>query len=608
MPHRAWLQLFVSFFLSPFARANDLSLALPVPYRIVQDALIAQVFIGPAQTARVLEGPNGCNTLTLSEARVEGGARRRVRILTTLTAHVGTPLSGGQCLALFDWSGVLETNEEPYLASSHFSIGFRVVDSNILQRDGKRASAPGVVWDWVKKYVHPRLEGFALDLSPTLNGARDFVLASASDTATVTVVFDSSRVKSVVAAAETLNVELEFSAPPIPAGWQARAPEPALTEEALERWREVWQRWEGFATWVIKQVAADVDDPLRAAFSQVLLEGRYDLVAILATDGADDPVPALFIKTWVRLAGPLRQASTRVSGTDAIRLLAFISAAEAWQVLRSAAPQLGLTTDANMLRRLARALLPAVDDSALVYSTAVDPALRTLLGFDSEFPVAAGAQEPWWLRLVQTAEAATSVDPALSQRLNGWVPESADLDTYLAAVSTLFEQLATAELGRGKVQPPFAAVYQTLLRATAWQETCWRQYVLKDRRVQTIRSVSGSVGIMQVNTHVWRGIYDLQGLTNDVGYNARAGNEILVRYFVDYAIKLGEHKAAGGIDNLARASYAVYNGGPGHLKRYRIRGTNETLRQIDAAFWKKYQTLKRAGVDSAKAVRECYGT
>ena len=126
--------------------------------------------------------------------------------------------------------------------------------------------------------------------------------------------------------------------------------------------------------------------------------------------------------------------------------------------------------------------------------------------------------------------------------------------------------------------------------------------------MQTIRSVSGSVGILQVNTHVWRGIYDLQALLNDVGYNARAGNEILVHYLVDFAIRKREHEAPGGIDNLARASYAIYNGGPGHLKRYRIRGTNEGLRKIDAAFWKKYLALKSEGVASGQVVKECYGS
>ncbi len=581
---------------------------LPVPYRIVEDALIAQVFIGPAQTVRVFEGQSACNTLTLSEARVESGGRQRVRVLTTLTAHVGTPLAAGQCLFLFDWTGVLETNEEPYLVSGRVGIGFRVVDSNILDRKGKRASVPGVVWAWVKQYAHPRLAGVVLDLAPALGSAREFVQASTSDAA-VGSMFDSLRIKAVVAAAETLNVQIALTVPPIPADWRMSAPEPALTEDELERLRNEWQIWEGFATWLIKTVAADADESLTTTLGAALLDGRHDLVTILSTDSTVDPVPGLFVKTWTRLAPPFLQLATRVpGGADALRYLGFISAAETWRTLQAAAPQLGLMLDANALRRLARTLLPTVDDSALAYSIAVDPGLRALLGFEPEFSQAGNVRQPWWWQIVPSAEAASGIDPALSQRLSGWVPESADLDQYLTVVARLFEQLASVELGRGKVQPPYAAVYQTLLRATAWQETCWRQYVLKDHTVQTIRSVSGSVGIMQVNTHVWRGIYDLQALLNDVGYNARAGNEILVHYLVDFAIRKREHEAPGGIDNLARASYAIYNGGPGHLKRYRIRGTNEGLRKIDAAFWKKYLALKSEGVASGQVVKECYGS
>jgi hypothetical protein len=109
---------------------------------------------------------------------------------------------------------------------------------------------------------------------------------------------------------------------------------------------------------------------------------------------------------------------------------------------------------------------------------------------------------------------------------------------------------------------------------------------------------------MQINQHVWRGLYDLQKLAVDIAYNARAGNEILVHYLVDFAIKKKEHEVNGDPHNLARATYAVYNGGPGHLRRYRDPKEARSLRDIDAAFWKKYQALRAQGV---AAVKQCYG-
>ena len=89
----------------------------------------------------------------------------------------------------------------------------------------------------------------------------------------------------------------------------------------------------------------------------------------------------------------------------------------------------------------------------------------------------------------------------------------------------------------------------------------------------------------------------------DIAYNAMAGAEILLHYLQDYAIAKGEHTVTGNVDNLARATYAVYNGGPGHLTRYRKGKGNKSLRKIDESFWDKYRTIKSG---QTLAVQECF--
>jgi hypothetical protein len=108
---------------------------------------------------------------------------------------------------------------------------------------------------------------------------------------------------------------------------------------------------------------------------------------------------------------------------------------------------------------------------------------------------------------------------------------------------------------------------------------------------------------MQINQKVWRGFYDLGGLNRDIAYNGAAGAEILRHYLRDYAIKKGEHTASGSVDNLARSTYSIYNGGPGHIRRYRTPTTRADLKAIDAAFWAKYQAVK-AGDELG--VARCY--
>jgi soluble lytic murein transglycosylase-like protein len=138
--------------------------------------------------------------------------------------------------------------------------------------------------------------------------------------------------------------------------------------------------------------------------------------------------------------------------------------------------------------------------------------------------------------------------------------------------------------------------------ATAWQESCWRQFVKKGEKLAPLSSVTGDLGLMQVNRHVWRGLYDVKGLSGDIEYNGHAGAEILMRYLSRYALRKNEHKQPGG--HLARATYAAYNGGPSHLARYRAEKQISQLKQIDEDFWRKYQAVTSG---QELAVKSCYG-
>jgi len=585
------------------AVADELKLDLPVGYALVRAALVDQIFIGPDTTARVLEGRNACNVLTLAEPEVDGGAGRIV-VRTKVISRGGTPLTQGRCLPLFEWTGVLEATEEPQVLPGQRAIGFRVTDSKILNEAGEKSAVPGVLWRWIKENVHPRLETLRVDVGPPLEAAATLLRESGADPAQVDPVLATLRISSAVASAEALNIGVALDAPPLPPGWTPPADEPALTIEELARWREAWQGWDGFATWLVKQLAAGNSPALRDALADVLLDARHDLLDALASDSGRDPVRALFRKSWQRLRPLARDLGRALPAGEALQLLSFVSAADALETLDAAAPQLGFRIDRDALRRLARTLLPAAGDEVFAYGTEVDPDLRELLGFEREPEALARAPSRLLELLLPSAQAMVKVDPALGQKLQGWVPRPDDLDAFLAQVDKLLAAIAEAELARGKIAKPYAGIYRALLPATAYMETCWRQFEVKQGRIDTVQSPVGSVGIMQVNKHVWRGVYDLNALIGDAGYNARAGNEILVHYLVDYAIKRGEHEKTGNPDNLARATYAVYNGGPGHLTRYRKADVRPALRKIDAAFYAKYEAVRR---DGRKAVKACYG-
>jgi len=173
------------------------------------------------------------------------------------------------------------------------------------------------------------------------------------------------------------------------------------------------------------------------------------------------------------------------------------------------------------------------------------------------------------------------------------VPSINELDEYLPLVQQLLDRAVGKTLNDKGLKSTYTKLFRPLVLATAWQESCWRQFVNRNGNVVPIRSSAGAVGIMQVNQHVWRGFYEIEGLQKSVGYNAMAGTEIVHHYLVDYAIARNEERHAGGLDNLVRATYAMYNGGPGHRDRYRREDVAASLRRIDKAFWEKYQQVRR---------------
>jgi soluble lytic murein transglycosylase-like protein len=205
----------------------------------------------------------------------------------------------------------------------------------------------------------------------------------------------------------------------------------------------------------------------------------------------------------------------------------------------------------------------------------------------------------WLLPAAQAADPPGDADA----RLRNWAPTRKDLDQYLPIVQGVLHRASDDTLVKKPVAAPYSAIFRPLVLATAWKETCWRQFTRRAGKIMTMQSGAGAVGIMQVNPRVWRGFYDVNGLKTDTVYNARAGAEILQHYLVDYAIRKKEHELGGGIDALARATYSAYNGGPGHLNRYRSAKNAKSLRQIDEDFWRFYQTVKGG---NELGVRECF--
>jgi hypothetical protein len=377
--------------------------------------------------------------------------------------------------------------------------------------------------------------------------------------------------------------------------------------------RADWQQWDSFLTNVVKKLGENFSPDQRDQLSEAFLDARYQLVQAI-TSGASDPVPQLFTDTWSRLSPILKQAIPGAAQQTASQYTSFIGAMDAANSLSGIGQRLGIFRITPEALRGAAQLLGTGGADPLAYVLDVDTGLRGLLGFTGSLPEPRPSKILEQGRLERLRRKASAAIGSLGvrsayaaetdlDRLNEWVPETPEVPGYLLEVRQLLVETSDRVLAKSNLAPEYRQLYRQIVFAAGWQESCWRQFIMKGQKLTPLASSTGDVGLMQVNRIVWRSLYDIKGLNGDMGYNGNAGAEILYNYLARYAIRKQEDKQPGG--HLARATYSAYNAGPGGLARYRGVRQSPTWKKVDEAFWTKFQAVSSG---QELAVKSCYGS
>jgi len=593
------------------ATAKEISVPMTLDYRFLHRILLEQVYTGQDNTALAVDDKSSCKKVILSDPQISQ-QEGQIRTVTAVHAMIGRKIAG-RCIKLPEWNGFVEIFQQPAIVPDQPVVEFKVLGSNLLNQEGDKSLITGAVWDLVMQQVHSSLEGLRIDLAVPLKDIQTFVptLLTTLDTDIARQSLESVRFSNVEATGTGIVLTLQFQVPEKRIAQLVDvSEEPPLTHEEALQWESAWQRWDAFLTFVIKQAAKDNEQgDLRRELLQVLLDGRYDLTEALTSwnEEAVDPVRGLFLKSWRRLSPLLRQMETALPGTSAIRYLSFVAAADALKAMDQVSEQIGYEISADGLRRMARMLSPGYEDDPLLYQLEIDMELRRLFDFGPPLPVPVQSPDingsSWFF--FKPAWAEGSPDQALLKKLNHWVPDdSSEIESYLPMVGDLLDSIVDKTMHNNHLPEKYHDFFRHLALATAWQESCWRQFVKKGKSLEPLVSPGGSVGIMQINQSVWRGFYDVKALRGDIGYNASAGNEILYHYFTDYVLAKGESKDKRNLDVLARLTYATYSAGPGFFIRYSKRSSSSDIKEIAVTFWEKYRAVKK---DGAAAVASCYG-
>jgi len=630
---RLWI--IVAIFLThPIpARASQVRIPLTIDYITLREALKRKLYTAPGGRAELWNGVSDCQYLYAENpefSRAAAGGAATVQLETANSLGLGVAM-GSQCLNAVQWSGIVQALGVPYIAPG-LQLKFHFTDLNLYDSAHQKSEVVSQGFDLIKGDLVPRLNDFSYDLNPSVKQLAamitDSIPADAADRVRAAIASLTAE-PNIAALDDGVRVTLVMTVPDVPAAANpGAASSPTLAE--LKAFQETLDQWDAFLAFSIKHLGGAVgDQQFRDQLLQILLDSRYRLVQALNNPSAasgPDPVRLLFLDEWTQLHDVVRAAARRgMLGAHALEFMSFISAGDALFALDQAAPALGMRISAADLRRLAHIMAPSATGDPLQFNYREDSDMKKLFSVPepprSRHPIeeesippsapgAAPAPRPGarlgvrLLNLLAPTEADAAEDAGhlqinrlqdVADRLYRLVANEENVDAYRHDMGLLLNLSAAYRLGQissglNALDTDNGRVYVSLVLSTAWQESCWRQFVMDGDRIRWLESASGDIGVMQINKHVWRGFYDVDRLKWDVLYNVGAGCEILARMMQFAAISQPKYDPVLISSHLARSSYAGYNGGPAACNRWRRREP-PALKQVDTSFLEKYRAV-----------------
>jgi len=578
-----------------YLQAESVSVPLTLDFSALQQLLQTQLFKGPSISTEILHDPAGCSEIVLSDPKLSE-LNQHLQIKARLSAKIAVKVMN-QCRPLLSWEGYAQIISDPVIKADNPKVMYlQVVDSHLVNWQNERLTS-GDLWEQARAYIQPYFNQYRIDITPSINDmqmALPLFLPKHTHTQ-LNALLNSIHLANMRVSKSGLHSDVVFEIESIALVEQA---EKKLTAQEQLQWEKKWQTMDVLLTQTIKQYAAATElKELRHALFDILLDTRYQLQEALQQGQGNDLVRHWFLNSWAQLMPVIKMISAEHPDQAPLALISLVTASDALQALDKLGPTLGLDISVDGLRRFARLINHSDQFDALKYDDALDPELLRLFEFNQDNEQRSQFILDFWP--ISSANAAKNRD------LDGWIPGEHDLNDYLLAVRKLLQETASSSGAKASLTKPQQTVFNQLILTTAWQESCWRQYEVKHNKIVPLRSSTNDTGIMQINEKVWRGLVDVQKLRWDTAYNIKTGGNILLNYMTRYAIKRGEHRRQGGIENLARATYSAYNGGPSQISRYRNGNTPKQWKKVDTAFFDKYATVK---LGRELAVAECLGS
>ncbi len=596
---------------------RPIELPMTIDYAFLRSLVISAAFPEPENTALLVNKAEGCRRVAVSEPQFsQEGAF--VRLEAKVNIRMGA-LLGQKCRFKIQWDGYVSLVLEPRIDAALWRLGFHVVESEVYDAEHEPARIVGLVWKTIQGEVFEYLGGITLDLAPPVQELKALLpeVFPRQTEEKIRRFVDEMHPGPVRVAQEAISIPILSELEEVPL-IETAIPE-VLIEEELARLTRKWEDFDIFLVYLVTSLqGAPLSADERDTLFTTLLEARYGFVNERVSGTLTDRfIQDQFISTWTAISPVFRSQLERKNTGNPIGYLSFFTATDALKSLQEIGPSLGMDLSRDGLIRLAGFL---ADGRAFEwgYGDDIDADLRNTfdLGEAPEIPpepameglpeeVPTTRLERFLKRILTTTVSrcwAADVKPS-AESLQKWLVSRENVEIYLPAVRKILDEAAQKAF-QGAEAEEHRRLIQTAVMATAWQESCWRQFHVRKGQTTYIRSYNGtSVGLMQINERVWRGLYKLDALRWNIHYNALAGCDIMKLYLTKYILKKKDKLPQDGEldpDLVSRLLYAMYNGGPGEFKNFLARHGKGKYHTSDDLFWEKYQWAEAQSWDKIK--------
>ncbi|MBT8350295.1 MAG: lytic transglycosylase domain-containing protein [Deltaproteobacteria bacterium] len=625
------LLILIPVFFSPIqtqASTKTVSLPLSIDYQLLKSMIIKTAYTDQGQTAILLNENGGCLKVTISEPSLREESAQ-ILFETKVHAVAGTYILNN-CVMPIEWEGYLELVQKP-IVDSKWNLSFNTVDDALYDKHHKPSKIAGIVWGLVKNQVYEYLEGISINLAPPILELKSILdeLIPIDFQAQVQRMLESMRPGEIDTTPGALQIDILAEVLETYQAHEDTERERISTEE-LNVFIDTWEAWDSFLVYILTSLSKEpLSEADRHVFLETLLETRHRFVMDLA-DGTvgRDFVREQFISAWEKLSPIFRRQLGDDPSMALFGYLAFFTAADALSALDKISPTMGIEISRNGLIRLARLL--AKDASlTLEYPMGVNSELRRMFGLgappEALEPVThreeleIGEEEidfneadksslkKLMMSFLSKPAWAKADKPEITFKdIKPWVFSKKNFETYVERVKALLYEASNDVLNDSEIEERYHDLYRLIVLSTAWQESCFRQFRVRKRKVVYLLSYNRtSVGLMQINERVWRGMYDRHHLRWNIRYNTAAGCEIIELYLRKYALdRIKKMKIEKTLDDesFARIVYAMYNGGPGQFKKILERKSKGTFFSSDNLYFEKYSWVKNSQWEN---IRKC---